>query len=182
MNDARSPYLVAACSDKSLRVWDLSATSGSGGGGGGGGGGSGAPPEVLRIPAAHSRAVHTLALPLASAHAQCPPASLDCVLTASAQVGGLVRLWDVRSAKCARQLAGGHVSRSLATGAALSPCATFVACGSEEKRAVVYDLRTSGVVERHAGASEAVTCVAWHPRRAALLAGSVDGGVRLYTE
>jgi hypothetical protein len=176
MNDLRSPYLLATCSDKSLRVWDLSAA-------GGGGGSAGAPPpEVLRVPGAHARAIHTLALPLASAHAQCPSSSLDSVLTASAEGGGLVRLWDLRSAECARQLAGGHVSRTLPTGAALSPCATFVACGSEERRAVVYDLRTEACVERHAGASDAVTAVAWHPRRPTLFAGSADGGLRAYVE
>ena len=191
MNGQRSPYLLATCSDKSLRVWDLSAVGGGGSEGSSSSasasssassrGAAAAPPEVLRIPGAHSRGIHTLSLPLASTHAQCPAASLDSVLTASAEGGGLVRLWDLRSAKCGRQLSGAHVSRSMATGAALSPCATLVACGSEEKRAVVYDLRTEQCVERHAGASEAVTAVAWHPRQPMLMAGSTDGGVRVYT-
>ena len=119
-------------------------------------------------------------LPVASTHAQCAAASLDGVLTASTEGGGLVRLWDLRSAKCARQLAGAHVSRAMGTGAALSPCAALVAVGSEEKRVAVYDLRTSQAVERLAGASDAVTAVAWHPRAPMLFAGSLDGGVRAY--
>jgi hypothetical protein len=66
------------------------------------------------------------------------------------------------------------------TGAALSPCAVFVAVGSEEKRAAVYDLRGEGAVARAGGASDAVAAVAWHPRAPCLATGSVDGGVRLY--
>jgi hypothetical protein len=176
LNDLRSPLLVAACSDRSIRVFDLSRV------GGGGDGGGGAPPEVARVPGAHERAIHTLALPVASAHADVAAPSLDCVLSGATDGGGLVRLWDLRSAKCARQLAGAHVSRALpgGTGAALSPCAVFVAVGSEEKRAVVYDLRTEGAVARVGGASDAVTAVAWHPRAPCLATGSADGGVRMY--
>jgi hypothetical protein len=192
LNDLRSPLLVAACSDRSLRVFDLARvgggdSSGSGGSGGGGsGGGAGvrscAPPEVVRVPGAHERTIHTLSLPTASGHAVVAAPSLDCVLSGAADGGGLVRLWDLRSARCARQLAGAHVSRALpgGTGAALSPCATFVAVGSEEKRAVVYDLRTEACVARAGGASDAVSSVAWHPRAPCLATGSVDGGVRLY--
>ena len=192
LNDTRSPYLLAACSDKSVRVWDLNAAGGGEGGGGGLPGGVGAPPEVLRVEGgAASRAIHALALPSASAHAQCPASSLDCMLTASSEGGGVVRLWDLRSATCARQLSGGHTSRALPCGVALSPCATKVATGSEDKRAVVYDLRGgggggggggAGALERHSGASEAVTAVAWHPLLPRLFAGSLDGGVRCYVE
>ena len=168
LNEARSPYLFVTCSDHTLRVFDLSR------------GGRSTPPEVLRCEA-HTRAIHTLSLPVASCHTDAAPSSLDCVITASFQGGGLVRLWDIRSAKCSRELAGGHVSRSVATGAALSPCATFMAVGSEEKRTVLYDTRTSSVVSKLPGASDSVTAVAWHPTFPLLAAGSADSGVRFYT-
>ena len=161
-----------------MRVFDLAA----------GGGGAA---EVLRVSEAHSRAVHSLALAGASAHADVPPASLDCFLTASTDgvtgagtgsggTGGMVRLWDLRTARCARQLAGAHSNRSRACGIALSPDGIYVATGSEDRSAWVYDLRTGGAAARLRGATDSVTAVAWHPRMPLLAAGSLDGGLRFY--
>jgi WD40 repeat protein len=94
--------------------------------------------------------------------------------------GGLLRLWDIRANACARQLFGGHVNRVHACGAALSPCLTYAAVGSEDRCAVVYDLRTGRPVAKLRGAGDAVTSVAWSPLACALAAGSLDGGVRFY--
>jgi WD40 repeat protein len=180
-NTFRSPLVFAAFSDRSVRVFDLSVAGGSSGsGGGGGGGGEGTPPpEVLRITDAHARSPHTLALPTASALCDVAEASLDCVLTAATD--GCVRLWDVRTATCARSLTGAHTNRAGVVGAAISPCATFVGVGSECGRTAVYDLRTGEPVSRIAGARDVVTAVAWHPALPRLAVGSLDGGVRFFS-
>ena len=182
-NAWRSPLVFAAFSDRSVRVFDLSAAGGGGDVGVGIGAGvrvSGvsAPPEVLRITDAHARAVHTLAIPTASALCDVAEASLDCLLTAATD--GCVRLWDVRTAACARSLTGGHTNRAGIVGAAISPCATFVAAGSECGRTAVYDLRTGEPISRLAGARDVVTAVAWHPAVPRLAVGSLDGGVRFF--
>ena len=125
-------------------------------------------------------------------------ASLNCFLTASTDgpaagagagaggsagegaSGGLLRLWDIRANACARQLFGGHVNRVHACGAALSPCLTYAAVGSEDRCAVVYDLRTGRALAKLRGAGDVVTSVAWSPLTCTLAAGSLDGGVRFY--
>jgi WD40 repeat protein len=182
-NSFRSPLAFVACSDRSVRALDMGAPGG--------------PREVLRVPEAHARAVHALALPAASCFADVSAASLNCFLTASTDgpaagaggsgasssegaSGGLLRLWDIRANRCARQLFGGHVNRVHACGAALSPCLTYAAVGSEDRCAVVYDLRTGRAAAKLRGAGDAVTSVAWSPLACTLAAGSLDGGVRFY--
>jgi WD40 repeat protein len=179
-NAFRSALVFAACSDRSVRVLDVGAPGG-------------APAEVLRLPDAHARPLHCLALPAASGFADVGPASFDCFLTASTDgaasdgvsgaggSGGLVRLWDLRTNACARQLTGGHVNRAQACQAALSADMLYVAVGSEDRSCVVYDLRTAGVVAKLRGAGDAVTAVAWHPLAPTLACGSLDGGVRFYS-
>lgn len=174
-NSFRSPLIFAACGDRSVRVYDV--------------GQGGAPVEVLRVPDVHSRTIHTLTLPDSSSYADGTAGGLDCFLTASTDAlpgggpgasNGLVRLWDIRSSTCARQLTG-HVNNKHVLGAALSPDLLMVAVGSEDRAVVVYDLRTGGVLAKLRGAKDVVTSVAWSPRTEHLLAGSLDGGVRAYT-
>jgi hypothetical protein len=169
-NAFRSHLVFAACSDRSVRVFD----AGAGGGG---------VREALRIADAHGRAIHTLALPPAASHALAPvtaAASLDAVLSASTD--GAVKLWDLRSGECARVLSGGHLNHQHATGVAVSADACFVAVGSEDRTAVIYDVRAGGVLAKLRGATDTVTSVAFHPGLPHLAAGSLDGGVRFYRE
>lgn len=176
-NTFRSPLLFTACADRSVRVFDVGAGAGAS--------------EALRIPGAHARAIHSLSLADGSSYAAVPPSGLDCFLTAGTDAlpggggggggsAGLVRLWDMRSATCARQFAGGHSNSRHACGAALSPDGLYVACGSEDRAVVVYDTRMETVLVKLRGATDTVTTVAWHPRTLHLLAGSLDGGVRTY--
>lgn len=164
-NSFRSNLVFAAGSDRSVRVYDAGAPGGQ-------------PAEVLLLPEAHSRAVHTLTLPLECGFADVSPASLQCFVTASTD--GLCRLWDLRTNRCARQLHEGHVNRVHTVGAALSPDLTYLAIGSEDRSAVIYDLRTSEVVAKLRGATDTATSVAWHPTAPHLAVGSLDAGVRCY--
>jgi hypothetical protein len=169
-NAWRSPLVFAAFADKTVRAFDLSVA---------GGGENHSPPEVLRITNAHSRGLHTLALPLASSLCDVSEASLDCVLSAAAD--GAVKLWDVRSASCARNLSGSHTNRAGRVGIALSPCATYVAAGSECGRTAVYDLRNGGdACSILTGSRDSISAVAWHPALPRLAVASLDGGVRFY--
>jgi hypothetical protein len=166
-NAWRSPLVFAAFADKSVRAFDLSLA-----------GDNQSPPEVLRITNAHSRGLHSLALPLASSLCDVSEASLDCVLSAAAD--GMVKLWDVRSAACAQSLSGSHTNRAARVGIALSPCATYVAAGSECGRTAVYDLRNGEACGILTGSRDCISAAAWHPALPRLAVASLDGGVRFY--
>ena len=43
-----------------------------------------------------------------------------------------IKLWDLRTNRCVRRY-DGHVNRSQPVGLAISPCARFIATGSEDK-------------------------------------------------
>ena len=59
-----------------------------------------------------------------------PPNAYDLFLTAA--VGDGIKLWDLRTNKCVRRY-DGHVNRSQPVGVAISPCARFIATGSEDR-------------------------------------------------
>lgn len=59
-----------------------------------------------------------------------PPSAYDLFLTAAMSDG--IKLWDLRTNRCVRRY-DGHVNRSHPVGVALSPCARFIASGSEDR-------------------------------------------------
>ena len=59
-----------------------------------------------------------------------PPNAYDLFLTAA--VGDGIKLWDLRTNRCVRRY-DGHVNRSQPVGVAISPCARFIATGSEDR-------------------------------------------------
>lgn len=59
-----------------------------------------------------------------------PPSAYDLFLTAAVADG--IKLWDLRTNRCVRRY-DGHVNRSQPVGLALSPCARFIATGSEDR-------------------------------------------------
>ena len=125
-NSFRSPLVFAACTDRMLRVYDAGA-------------GGGVVESWSSDRRGHSRGLHSVALIPASPFASPSHASLDCVLTAG--FDSVVCLWDLRTRECVRQLSGAHSHRSHAGGIAASPDAFYVAVGSEDRSATIYDLR-----------------------------------------
>ena len=59
-----------------------------------------------------------------------PASAYDLFLTAAMADG--IKLWDLRTNRCVRRY-DGHVNRSHPVGVALSPCARFIASGSEDR-------------------------------------------------
>jgi WD40 repeat protein len=172
-NSFRSALIFSACSDRSIRVFDMGAPGGC-------------PQEVLLVSEAHTRQIKSLSLPTSSCYSDVSGSSLNCFLTSSTDSvsgggNGLLRLWDIRANRCARQLFGGHVNRVHSLSAALSPDLIYVATGSEDRSCVIYDLRTSSHVVKLSGATDTVSTVAWHPLTCSIATGSLDGGVRFYS-
>ncbi|KAH8053360.1 hypothetical protein JL722_9586 [Aureococcus anophagefferens] len=64
---------------------------------------------------------------------------------------------------------------------AFSPCMRFLACGSEDKCAYVYDIRAGRALALLKGARDAVAAVAFNPKYPQLATASYDGKLRFYT-
>ena len=165
LNTMLSPLILAAASNRSLRVLD--AASGK---------------IVRHIDDAHSKPVHTISLgtPSAATHS-IPKDRFDLFATAAAD--NLVKLWDLRTknTSCVGALSA-HLNRREPLGLAFSPCMRYLACGSEDKQAYIYDLRTASPVARLRGHhSDVVSCVAFNPLHPQLITASYDGRLRFYT-
>lgn len=204
-NAFRSPLVVAACSDRSVRVFDVAVAGSDGSGGAAAGAGSAAAPvaQVLALLEAHERPITAAALPPASPFAHgAGGARLDALLTASSDGGGggggggvgsgCVKLWDLRAGVLARRFAGAHGASGALAGAgrapgclAMSPDGLYVAVCSDDRSVAIYDVRAEGrpaagaaaAVARLRGAGDVMTALAWHPQLPVLLAGALDGTV-----
>ena len=156
LNDRYSPLIIAAASDKTLRILD--AASGR---------------CAREIVEAHLRPPHALAAPRSSDHD----------VFASAAVDGVVALWDVRSQSAVARFTA-HACRRDPVDVAFSPCMRYLATGSEDAAAYVYDVRRAGAedaVWKCRGARETVACVAFSPLHPQLATVGFDGCLRFYT-
>jgi WD40 repeat protein len=124
--------------------------------------------------------VHVLRLHEGSAFDQTPAGGHDLCL--SAALDGTVKLWDLRSAACVRRFAA-HTNRVHPIGAALSPCLRYVACGSEDRSAYIFDALSGALVERLRGVgAEITTDAAFSPLHPQLAVASLDGRVRFFSD
>ena len=197
MNEPRATLAVAATSDRSLQVVDLAVGA-----------------VALTLREAHTRAAHALALPSSSHAAVLAPAGLHTLLSAapsdSAAVAAAGRaansgvlVWDLRcsggSSSAPVASLSGHSHRSAAhSGAlALSPCGQYVAVGSDDNAAYIYDLRmciplhddtghsalgSCSFLSKLRGARDTVSAVAFNPHAPCLATAGLDGVIRLYSE
>ncbi|EDO32062.1 predicted protein, partial [Nematostella vectensis] len=139
-------YIVFCCgSNKSIEVIDMNAG------------------RVVRVILdAHTRLVHSICQNQGSAFAAHPTEAYDLFLTAAVTDG--IKLWDLRTNKCVRRYEG-HVNRSHPVGLAFSPCARYIATGSEDRSAYLFDIRGTSFSHRLTGHTEVVSDVAFHPAR-----------------
>jgi len=121
VNGFLSHILLAACSNRSVEVWDAATNQ-----------------LIHAIPEAHERVAHALVINEASSFVSHPSESYDLFL--SCATDGVVALWDLRS--CGRVCRfQGHSCRVHPVGVELSPCLRFVAVGSEDRCAYLFDVR-----------------------------------------
>ncbi|KAM3576586.1 hypothetical protein VYU27_001574 [Nannochloropsis oceanica] len=125
LNSTLSPLILTACSDRSFSLLD--ATHGS---------------FLRTFFDAHARSIHSLSVPNSSqfvASPSLPPSHLD--VFASAAADSTVSLWDLRAGAAKIAFFNDHINRREKIGVAFSPCVRFLAVGSEDGVAYVYDLR-----------------------------------------
>eukprot|EP00775_Hariotina_reticulata_P012463 gene12463-12598_t len=169
-NSFRSNIVLLACSNRSIEVMDAETMQ-----------------VACAISDAHSRPVTRLVQPGASPFASLPREVNE--LFASSAPDGLIKLWDVRcgASGCVRSFSGHKCSRSqVPLGLALSPCMRFLATGSDDQAAHVFDLRTGTLLHRlrppSSTCTDVVTDVAFHPGRPQLAAACINGRLWFYEE
>merc|ERR1712159_602292 len=97
--------------------------------------------------------------------------------------GWQVKLWDLRKPGGCVRLFHSHVNRTHAVGCAFSPCMRYIATGSEDHRAFLYDVSSGKVVERwRGGHTDVVTDVAFYTVHPQLATACLDGNVRFFSD
>ncbi|XP_014895080.1 WD repeat-containing protein 27 [Poecilia latipinna] len=160
VNDFLSYIVLVSCSDRSIQVLDMN---------------KGAVGSVLHD--AHSRAIHCITQNKGSTFTSQAPESYNLFLTSAVTDG--VKMWDLRTMRCVRRYEN-HVNLSHACSSAFSPCGRFIASGSEDKCAYVYDIRASTYLHKLQRHSDKVLSVAFNPAKPELLTGTLDGKLRLF--
>lgn len=104
----------------------------------------------------------------------------------SAATDSTILLWDLRVKDPVGHM-NAHVARTFGVGACFSPCMRYVATGSEDKCAYMYDLRVGkhggSVVKkiRTVGANaDVVSDVCFHPTKNRVYLASLNGSISAY--
>ncbi len=138
-NGFLSHIVLAAGSHKHIEVWDVAVEK-----------------CIHTFQDAHDKPAYCLRLNDAGTFSSHAAESYDLFLSASHDK--CINLWDLRSGTRVCKLSG-HSNRAHTVGASFSPCLRYVACGSEDKQAYVYDIRSASgtFVERLGGHTDVVT-------------------------
>jgi WD40 repeat protein len=161
INDFLSHLVLVGGSNKSVDVFDMNVMK-----------------KVRSMADCHTRPPHCVSLNKGSRAVSHPGWSYDLFLTAAPLDG--VKLWDLRSNRCVRCLSA-HVNRCHSVQARFSPCSRYIATGSEDKAAYVYDLRSLSPLHKLSGHSDTVTSLSFHPLKPMLATGTLDGKVTFFT-
>nr|XP_057914298.1 WD repeat-containing protein 27 [Doryrhamphus excisus] len=160
INDFFSHIVLACASDRSIQVFDMNAGR-----------------VAAELPDAHSRAVHCITQNKGSMFSTQAPESYNLFLTSAVTDG--VKMWDLRTLRCVRRYEN-HINRCHSCSSAISPCGRFIACGSEDNCAYVYDVRSSSYLHKLQRHSETVLSVTFNPATPQLLTGTLDGKLSLF--
>ncbi|XP_071798693.1 WD repeat-containing protein 27-like [Asterias amurensis] len=162
VNGFHSYVVMCAGSDKSLEILDMNVGR-----------------SVRILPNAHTRPVHCICQNEGSAYVSHPPSAYDLFTTAA--VTDSIKLWDVRTNRCVRRFEG-HMNRAHRCRLTVSPCAKYIASGSEDKSAYIFDVRAGTYIQKLSGHTDVISDVAFHPLYPELVTASLDGKIRLYSE
>ncbi|XP_019849058.1 PREDICTED: WD repeat-containing protein 27-like [Amphimedon queenslandica] len=161
INNFYSYIVITAGSNRSLNVTDMNTCK-----------------EVWSKDDAHStRHVHWIMQNKGSKACGCVPQSHD--LFATSAVGGGIKLWDLRTQKCVRWYTG-FVNRSVPVRTSFSMCGRYIATGSEENAAIVFDLRYISPVTKlqcPIASSSVISSVDYHPHNIGLSCCSTNGSI-----
>ncbi|KAM6126860.1 LOW QUALITY PROTEIN: WD repeat-containing protein 27 [Pterocles gutturalis] len=160
VNDFYSYIVLTAGSNRALEVFDLNAGC-----------------STAVIPEVHSRPVHQICQNKASSFSTQQPEAYNLFMTTAAGDG--IKLWDLRTLRCERRFEG-HSSRCYPCGIAVSPCGRFIASGSDDKYAYIYEMRSSTFSHKLGGHTESGINVTFSPSSPGLTTATLDGKLRLF--
>ncbi|XP_061815017.1 WD repeat-containing protein 27 isoform X1 [Nerophis lumbriciformis] len=160
INDFFSYIVLACATDRSIQVFDMNKGR-----------------VAAEVPDAHSRAIHCITQNKGSMFSTQAPESYNLFLTSAVTDG--VKMWDLRTLRCVRRYEN-HVNRCHPCSSTFSPCGRFIASGSEDNCAYVYDIRSSSYLHKLQRHSETVLSVAFNPATPQLLTGTLDGKISLF--
>lgn len=94
----------------------------------------------------------------------------------------MIKLWDLRVGAAVRTFTGHHQNRHTQIGFGISNCYRYLATGSEDRSAYVYDVGSGQLVEKtkNKDHGDGVTDVAINPKFYEWATSSIDGHVRVY--
>ncbi|KAJ1340345.1 hypothetical protein BSLG_005047 [Batrachochytrium salamandrivorans] len=184
LNTLPSQYLVSATSNCALHLWDIETGQ-----------------AVITWHDAHTRMVHWT----------CMGETLGGVATGfeklfvSMSVGDGIKIWDIRCGSARSTPAGsggllfgdaadlsppsllaalqlnGHVNKFADVRCSVSPCGQYIAAGSEDHHAYMYDIRMGRLVGKTRGNhGSVVTDVTFHPTQREMATGSQGGRIQFF--
>ncbi|XP_064365369.1 WD repeat-containing protein 27 isoform X1 [Dromaius novaehollandiae] len=160
VNGFYSYIVLTAGSNRALEVFDLNAGC-----------------SIAVIPEAHSRSVHQICQNKGSAFSAQQSEAYNLFMTTA--VGDGIKLWDLRTLRCERRFEG-HISRCRPCGIAVSPCGRFIASGSDDKSAYIYEMCSSTFAYKLGGHTESVINVTFSPSSPQLTTATLDGKLQLF--
>ena len=94
----------------------------------------------------------------------------------------MIKIWDLRVGAAVRTFTGHHQNRHTQIGFGISNCYRYLATGSEDRSAYVYDVGSGQLVEKtkNKDHGDSVTDVAINPKFYEWATSSIDGHVRVY--
>ncbi|KAL4641228.1 WD repeat-containing protein 27 isoform X1 [Arapaima gigas] len=108
----------------------------------------------------HNKAVHHISQNKGSMFCSQGMDSYNLFLTSAITDG--VKLWDMRTLRCVQRFESHH-NRCHPCTTAFSPCGRYIATGSEDSAAYLYDIRSSGYLQKLQRHSDVVLNVAFNP-------------------
>ncbi|XP_027666811.2 WD repeat-containing protein 27 [Falco cherrug] len=160
VNDFYSYIVLTAGSNRALEVFDLNVGC-----------------STAVIPEVHTRSVHQICQNKGSSFSTQQPEAYNLFMTTAAGDG--IKLWDLRTLRCERRFKG-HSSRCYPCGIAVSPCGRFLASGSDDKCAYIYEMHSSTFSHKLKGHTESVTDVTFSPLSPQLTTATLDGKLQLF--
>ncbi|PKU47741.1 wd repeat-containing protein 27 [Limosa lapponica baueri] len=147
--------ILTAGSNRALEVFDLNAGC-----------------STAVIPEAHTRSVYQICQNKGSSFSTQQPEAYNLFMTTAAGDG--IKLWDLRTLRCERRFEG-HSSHRYPCGIAVSPCGQFIASGSDDKCAYIYEMHSSTFSHKLGGHTESVINVAFSPSSPQISCDKVKG-------
>ncbi|KAM9382886.1 WD repeat-containing protein 27 [Phaethornis superciliosus] len=160
VNDFYSYVVLTAGSNRALEIFDLNAGC-----------------STAVIPEIHTTSAHQICQNKGSAFSTQQPGAYNLFMTTAAGDG--IKLWDLRTLRCERRFEG-HSSRCYPCGIAVSPCGRFIASGSDDKCAYIYEMCSSTFSHKLGGHRESVINVTFSPSSPQLTTATLDGKLQLF--